>query len=58
MSVNARVASVPQIRRFTEDNQLSEAKQFAQYTVLDEMPGLVFGVMTLVYIVSSLWSLA
>jgi hypothetical protein len=26
--------------------------------VLDEMPGLVFGVMTLVYIVSSLWSLA
>jgi hypothetical protein len=58
MSVHGRMASFPRIKWSTEDNQLSEAKQFAQYTVLDEMPGLVFGLMTLVYIVSSLWSLA
>jgi hypothetical protein len=58
MSVNTKAASVPRIRRFAEDKQVSEVTRFAQYTLLDELPGLIFGLMTIVYIVSSLWSLA
>jgi hypothetical protein len=58
MSVNTKAASVPQLRRFTEQQSVSQARQFAQYTLLDEIPGLIFGLMTLFYIVSSLWFLA
>ena len=57
MSVNTKAASVLQIRQFVEEPPVSPATQFAQYTLLDEIPGLIFGLMTLVYIVSSLWSL-
>jgi hypothetical protein len=58
MSVDTKVASVPRINRFSEDKQVSETTRIAQYTLLDEIPGLIFGLMTLVYIVSSLCSLA
>ena len=58
MSVNTKAASTPQIKRFAENQQVSQATQFAQFTLLDEVPGLVFGLMTIVYIVSLLWSLA
>jgi hypothetical protein len=58
MSVDTKAPSVPQIRPFTEKEQVSQTTQFAQFTVLDEVPGLIFGLMTMVYIVSSLWSLA
>jgi hypothetical protein len=57
MSVNTKAASTPQIKQFTENQQINQATQFAQYTLLDEVPGLIFGLMTVVYIVSSLWSL-
>ncbi|MBV8137500.1 MAG: hypothetical protein JO121_18005 [Deltaproteobacteria bacterium] len=57
MSVNTKAASSPQIRQFTETQQVNQATQFAQFTLLDEVPGLIFGLMTIVYIVSSLWSL-
>jgi hypothetical protein len=58
MSVNTSAASVPRIRRFAENKQVSEATRFGQYTLLDEIPGFIFGLMTVVYIVSSLCSLA
>ena len=58
MSVNTKAASAPQLKQFAETQQISLATQFAQYTLLDEVPGLAFGLMTIVYIVSSLWSLA
>ena len=58
MSVNSKAASVPRLRRFAEDQQFSEATRFAQYALLDEIPGLIFGLMTVAYIVSSLCSLA
>jgi len=58
MSVNIKAASVPQIKQFAEHKQVSEATHFAQYAVLNEMPGLIFGLMTILYIVYSLWSLA
>jgi hypothetical protein len=57
MSVNTKAASVPRIRRFVENKQVSEATRLAQYILLDEIPGLIFGLMTVVYIVSSLCSL-
>ena len=58
MSVNTKAASAPQINQFTESQQVNQATQFAQYTLLDEVPWLIFGLMTIVYIVNSLWSLA
>jgi hypothetical protein len=58
MSVETKVASVPRINRFSEDKKVSETTRIAQYTLLDEIPGLIFGLMTVVYIVSSLCSLA
>lgn len=58
MSVETKAASVPRINRFSEDKQVSETMRIAQYALLDEIPGLIFGLMTLVYIVSSLCSLA
>jgi hypothetical protein len=58
MSLHTQAPSVPRIKEFVEDNQVSEATRFAQYTRLDEIPGLIFGLMTVVYIVSSLCSLA
>jgi hypothetical protein len=58
MSINTKAASVPRIERFAADKQVSEATRFAQYTLLNELPGLIFGLMTVVYIVSSLCSLA
>jgi hypothetical protein len=57
MSVNTKAASAPHIRPFVENEQVSQSIQFAKFTLLDEVPGLIFGLMTLVYIVSSLWSL-
>jgi hypothetical protein len=57
MSVNTKAASAPQIKQFTQSQQVNQASQFAQFTLLDEVPGLIFGLMTIVYIVSSLWSL-
>ncbi|MBV8139866.1 MAG: hypothetical protein JO121_30155 [Deltaproteobacteria bacterium] len=57
MSVNTKAASVPHIEHFAEDNQISEPKQFVQYSLLAEIPGLIFGLLTLVYVVSSLWLL-
>jgi len=57
MSVNTKTVGIPQTRRFAGDNQVSEPKQYAQYSLLAELPGLIFGLMTLVYVVSSLWLL-
>jgi hypothetical protein len=58
MSINTKAASVPQIKQFAADQEVSEATRFAQYALLDEIPGLIFGLMTVAYIVSSLWLLA
>lgn len=57
MSVNTKTVSIPQTRHFAGDNQVSEPQGFAQYSRLGELPGLIFGLLTLVYVVSSLWLL-
>jgi hypothetical protein len=57
MAVNSKAASAPQLKQFTETQEVNQPTQFAQFTLLDEVPGLIFGLMTVFYIVSSLWSL-
>jgi hypothetical protein len=57
MSVNTKAPTILQVEHFGELRQVSEAMQFVQYFLFDEIPGLVFGLMTVAYIVTSLWSL-
>ena len=42
----------------SEETQVSEGLRIARYCALEEVPGLVFGVMTVAYIVLSLARLA
>jgi hypothetical protein len=58
MSVNTNAANVSRIKRIAEDKEISDGARIAQYSLLDEIPGLIFGLMTVVYIVSSLCLLA
>ena len=41
-----------------EQTELSEGLRIARYRTLEELPGLVFGVMTVAYIVMSFAKLA
>jgi hypothetical protein len=42
----------------TINEQTGEAMHRAQYAMLNELPGIVFGVLTLAWIVTSLFGLA
>ena len=42
----------------TTETEASEGTRYAQNSLLSELPGLVFGLITLGYIVSSLLALA
>jgi len=57
MSVNTNAVRVPQEEDFAGGNQISEPTKFAQYSLLAELPGLIFALLTLVYVVSVLWLL-
>ena len=50
----ARLAGIGAV----EQEQVSDATRAAQYGILNEAAGAVFGLITVVYIVSSLFSLA
>ncbi len=41
-----------------EETEVSDATRIARYCALEELPGLIFGVMTVAYIVLSLAGLA
>jgi len=41
-----------------DETEISEGRRFAHYCALEEMVGLVFGVMTVAYILMSLTGLA
>ena len=41
-----------------EPTEMSDGMRFARYRMLEELPGLIFGLMTVVYIVMSLAGLA
>jgi len=58
MSANTNAANVSRIKPIAEDKEISDGARLAQYSLLDEIPGLIFGLMTVVYIVSSLCLLA
>jgi hypothetical protein len=59
MSFNSKATNLPQIRQFVDERpEFSETTRLALYTLLEEAPGLIFGLMTVVYIVTALWSLA
>ena len=58
MAVNANAINIGQIERFTVREEASEATRLARFGQLSEIPGLLFGVMTLVWIVTSLCSMA
>ena len=55
--MNARIneATIPGLVNETE--QTSEATHLAQYAMLNELPGVVFGFLTLAWIVTSLFGL-
>lgn len=42
---------------FTANEETSEALNLAQYAMLNELPGVIFGFMTLAWIVTSLLGL-
>ena len=54
MSVNTKAPTIPQIKQVAEETHVSEGMRFAQYSLLDEIPGLIFGLLTVAYIVISL----
>lgn len=41
-----------------EQTEVSDGMRIARYSALDELPGLIFGILTVVYIVLSLSGLA
>jgi hypothetical protein len=57
MSVNTKAPTIPQVKQFGRERDVSEAMRLAQYFLLDEVLGLIFGLMSVAYIVTSLWSL-
>ena len=42
----------------TEVSEVSDGMRIARYSTMDELPGLIFGILTVVYIVLSLTGLA
>ena len=53
-TTEARFAGITSI----EEAPVSEEIRFAQYSMLNELPGAIFGVITVAYIVGSLLALA
>ena len=41
-----------------ETNEISDGTRLAQYSILNEIPGAIFGVITIAYIFGSLLALA
>jgi len=59
MKMNATIneAGINRIGQTIEANATSDGTRIAQYNMLNEMPGVIFGVITVAYIVSSLLAL-
>jgi len=57
MNATINEAGINQIRRTIEAIETSDGTRIAQYNMLNEMPGVIFGVITVAYIVSSLLAL-
>ncbi len=57
MNATINEAGISGIGRVVEATPSSEGTRLAQYNMLNEMPGVIFGVITVAYIVSSLFAL-
>jgi hypothetical protein len=55
--MNARINQVTISGLAKNEAQTSEAMRRAQYAMLNELPGVVFGFLTLAWIVTSLFGL-
>jgi len=58
MNTNIETARIASVERQAEQAEPSDATRISQYSFLSEMPGLVFGALTLAWIVMSLSALA
>ncbi len=58
MNATTNEARLTGIRSATENATTTESTRYAQNNLLSELPGAVFGLITLGYIVSSLLALA
>jgi ABC-type phosphate transport system permease subunit len=58
MNATTNEARLAGFTKTTEATESTEGTRFAQNNLLSELPGIVFGVLTLGYIVSSLLALA
>ena len=58
MNSTVRDTVVASPRASAQSEEISEGLQFSRYRMLEELPGLAFGVITVVYIVVSLVRLA
>jgi hypothetical protein len=58
MNASTTEARFPGIASIDETSEVSAATRLAQYNILNEIPGAVFGIITVAYIVGSLLALA
>ena len=54
----AGAISTPVTVEQTEVSEVSDGMRIARYSMMDELPGLIFGILTVSYIVLSLTGLA
>ena len=57
MQMNSQINEATISGYIQNDEQTSEATHLAQYAMLNELPGLVFGFLTIAWIVTSLFGL-
>jgi hypothetical protein len=57
MNATTNEARLAGIGAALENESVSDAMRVAQYSILNEMPGAVFGIITVLYIVTSLLAL-
>jgi hypothetical protein len=57
MNATINEAGINRIGQTIEATQTSDGTRIAQYNMLNEMPGVIFGVITVAYIVSSILAL-
>ena len=56
--MNATTTQTFPIATSNETTEVSDATRLAQYSMLNELPGAIFGVITVAYIFASLLALA
>jgi hypothetical protein len=58
MNATTNEARIAGIANANEAAAVSDVTRLAQYNMLNEIPGAIFGIITVVYIVASLLALA